>query len=143
MNLIAIHDVISLWFLLGQAPAPTDGAIVFDDLYGTSEQREAAITLPWSEFVQTIETRCQKSPVTAIGFRSIDNEIAIGFIGEPRYASEAPGAAEPQKAKAYGMNWADGRPAQRLKRVFAIEIEKCEKCGGPAGAPARSHHCLY
>ncbi len=32
---------------------------------------------------------------------------------------------EPQKAKAYGMNW-----AQRLKRVFAIEIEKCEKCGG-------------
>ena len=21
--------------------------------------------------------------------------------------------------------------AQRLKRVFAIEIEKCEKCGGP------------
>ena len=25
------------------------------------------------------------------------------------------------------MTW-----AQRLKRVFAIEIEKCEKCGGPA-----------
>ena len=24
------------------------------------------------------------------------------------------------------MTW-----AQRLKRVFAIEIEKCEKCGGP------------
>ena len=24
------------------------------------------------------------------------------------------------------MRW-----AQRLKRVFAIEIEKCEKCGGP------------
>lgn len=27
--------------------------------------------------------------------------------------------------KAYSMTW-----AQRLKRVFAIEIEKCEKCGG-------------
>jgi len=31
-----------------------------------------------------------------------------------------------QKPKAYAMTW-----AQRLKRVFAIEIEKCEKCGGP------------
>ena len=31
-----------------------------------------------------------------------------------------------QKHKAYSMTW-----AQRLKRVFAIEIEKCEKCGGP------------
>ena len=29
------------------------------------------------------------------------------------------------KNKAYSMTW-----AQRLKRVFAIEIEKCEKCGG-------------
>jgi len=29
------------------------------------------------------------------------------------------------------MTWADGRPAQRLKRVFSIDIEKCEKCGGP------------
>lgn len=27
--------------------------------------------------------------------------------------------------KVYSMSW-----AQRLKRVFAIEIEKCEKCGG-------------
>ncbi len=30
------------------------------------------------------------------------------------------------KPKVYSMTW-----AQRLKRVFAIEIEKCEKCGGP------------
>ena len=29
------------------------------------------------------------------------------------------------EGKAYSMTW-----AQRLKRVFAIEIEKCEKCGG-------------
>ena len=29
------------------------------------------------------------------------------------------------KNKVYSMTW-----AQRLKRVFAIEIEKCEKCGG-------------
>jgi len=33
---------------------------------------------------------------------------------------------ENPKPKAYTMTW-----AQRLKRVFAIEIEKCEKCGGP------------
>jgi 23S rRNA U2552 (ribose-2'-O)-methylase RlmE/FtsJ len=33
---------------------------------------------------------------------------------------------ENQKPKAYSMTW-----AQRLKRVFAIDIEKCEKCGGP------------
>ena len=30
-----------------------------------------------------------------------------------------------QKPKTYSMTW-----AQRLKRVFAIDIEKCEKCGG-------------
>ncbi|MGU9956480.1 MAG: transposase [Arenicellales bacterium WSBS_2016_MAG_OTU3] len=36
--------------------------------------------------------------------------------------------------KAYSMAW-----AQRLKQVFAIEIEKCEKCGGNAGGrPVRS-----
>ncbi len=33
---------------------------------------------------------------------------------------------EQRKPKAYSMTW-----AQRLKRVFAIEIEKCEKRGGP------------
>ena len=33
---------------------------------------------------------------------------------------------ENHKPKAYSMTW-----AQRLKRVFAIDIEKCEKCGGP------------
>ena len=33
---------------------------------------------------------------------------------------------ESQKPKAYSMTW-----AQRLKRVFAIGTEKCEKCGGP------------
>ena len=30
------------------------------------------------------------------------------------------------KPKAYSLTW-----AQRFKRVFAIDIEKCEKCGGP------------
>ena len=32
---------------------------------------------------------------------------------------------ENQKPKSYSMTW-----AKRLKRVFAIEIVKCEKCGG-------------
>ena len=42
------------------------------------------------------------------------------------------------KPKAYSMTW-----AQRLKRVFAIDTEKCEKCGEPAGASARSNHRIY
>jgi|TARA_B100000959_G_C14590699_1_gene463887 hypothetical protein len=29
------------------------------------------------------------------------------------------------QSSGYGQTW-----AQRLKRVFSIEIEKCEKCGG-------------
>ena len=33
---------------------------------------------------------------------------------------------ENPKPKAYSMTW-----AQRLKRVISIDIEKCEKCGGP------------
>jgi hypothetical protein len=33
---------------------------------------------------------------------------------------------ESQKPGTYAMTW-----AQRLKRVLAIDIEKCEKCGGP------------
>ncbi len=33
---------------------------------------------------------------------------------------------ENPKPKVYSMTW-----AQRLKRVFSIDIEKCEKCGGP------------
>ena len=37
-----------------------------------------------------------------------------------------PEEQENPKPKAYSMTW-----AQRLKRVFAIDIEKCEKCGGP------------
>jgi len=37
-----------------------------------------------------------------------------------------PNVKEPKNLKAYALTW-----AQRLRRVFAIEIEKCEKCGGP------------
>ena len=33
---------------------------------------------------------------------------------------------ENPKPNAYSMTW-----AQRLKRVFAIDIEKCERCGDP------------
>ena len=35
-------------------------------------------------------------------------------------------AALVPKPNAYSITW-----AQRLKRVFSIDIEKCEKCGGP------------
>jgi pyruvate/2-oxoglutarate dehydrogenase complex dihydrolipoamide acyltransferase (E2) component len=37
-----------------------------------------------------------------------------------------PAMEQQPKAKTYAMTW-----AQRLKRVFAIDIEKCERCSGP------------
>ena len=43
--------------------------------------------------------------------------------GKPEDESEQ--ASQSTRGKSYSMTW-----AQRLKRVFAIEIEECEKCGG-------------
>ena len=43
--------------------------------------------------------------------------------GKPEDESEQ--ISQSTQTKTYSMTW-----AQRLKRVFAIEIEKCEKCGG-------------
>ncbi|MFQ5410627.1 MAG: transposase, partial [Anaerolineales bacterium] len=45
-----------------------------------------------------------------------------------RYVVPAPRAAEGERKKprTYALTW-----AQRLRRVFAIEIEKCDRCGGP------------
>jgi len=43
----------------------------------------------------------------------------------PRKSVDDVGVENQSGNKAYSMTW-----AQRLKRVFAIEIEKCEKCGG-------------
>ncbi len=40
--------------------------------------------------------------------------------------------------KAHSMTW-----AQRPKRVFAIEIEKGEKCGGKAGLEASVESVYY
>lgn len=42
----------------------------------------------------------------------------------PSPAKTSPDHAQ-TPSKRYAMTW-----AQRLKRVFAVEIEKCEKCGG-------------
>ena len=46
----------------------------------------------------------------------------VARLAAPRAAAEAD---EPQAAKHAAMMW-----AQRLKRVFAIEIEACRRCGG-------------
>ena len=43
----------------------------------------------------------------------------------PTRLADNPGPAGQPGNKAYSMTW-----AQRLKRVFSIEIEKCERCGG-------------
>jgi hypothetical protein len=38
----------------------------------------------------------------------------------------SPRPLQPQPAKHISMTW-----MQRLKRVFAIDIETCQRCGGP------------
>ena len=54
------------------------------------------------------------------GVFSSNSKLRMWVVPEKPVQDKAEG-----KAKRYGMSW-----AQRLKRVFAIEIEKCEKCGG-------------
>jgi len=47
------------------------------------------------------------------------------YVVPGKSEDESEQVSQSVKNKAYSMTW-----AQRLKRVFAIEIEKCEKCGG-------------
>jgi hypothetical protein len=46
---------------------------------------------------------------------------------------EADGREEPDQTagKRKGMCCTEGRPAQRLKRVFNIDVSICSACGGP------------
>ena len=55
--------------------------------------------------------------------RSKPREHVVPRTPENESQGNSPSAGN----KAYSMTW-----AQRLKRVFSIEIEKCEKCGGKA-----------
>jgi hypothetical protein len=50
---------------------------------------------------------------------------AITPAGHGRGTKAKNAACEPPKAKHVSMTW-----AQRLKRVFAIDIERCRRCGG-------------
>jgi len=50
---------------------------------------------------------------------------AITSAGRGRGAKVKDAATERSRAKHVGMTW-----AQRLKRVFAIDIERCRRCGG-------------
>jgi len=50
---------------------------------------------------------------------------AITLAGRGRGAQATDAAAERRVPKHVSMTW-----AQRLKRVFAIEIETCQRCGG-------------
>ena len=60
------------------------------------------------------------SAAFAHGLFSSNSKLRMWVVPEKPVQDNTEG-----KAKLYGMSW-----AQRLKRVFAIEIEKCEKCGG-------------
>jgi len=54
--------------------------------------------------------------------------------GRGRQGKGEPSRTEPQKRQA--MTW-----AQRLKRVFRIDIETCEHCGGAVRVIALAHPC--
>ena len=51
---------------------------------------------------------------------------AVTPAGRDRGAPPTHISAQPQPAKHVSMTW-----MQRLKRVFAIEIKTCHRCGGP------------
>jgi hypothetical protein len=51
---------------------------------------------------------------------------AVTPAGRGRGLPPEPATAEPQPAKHVSITW-----MQRLKRVFAIDIETCQRCGGP------------
>gem|GEM_PF-4215731 len=44
---------------------------------------------------------------------------------------QADGLKKPVLSKRKGMCCTEGRPAQRLKRVFNIDVSICGACGGP------------
>jgi ribosomal protein S27E len=91
----------------------------YDD--GTSH-----VVLSPTEFMGRLAALVPKPRVNLTRFHGVfsPNSKLRKFVVPTRPADDA--AIESQFGnKAYSMTW-----AQRLKRVFAIEIEKCEKCGG-------------
>ena len=91
----------------------------FDD--GTSH-----VVLSPMEFMGRLAALVPKPRVNLTRFHGVfsprsrlrEYAVPIKPVDEPARASQSGN-------RVYSMTW-----AQRLKRVFAIEIEKCEKCGG-------------
>lgn len=110
----------------------------YDD--GTSH-----VVLSPMEFVGRLAALVPKSRVNLTRFHGVfspRSKLRAHVVpGKPEDESEQ--VSQSTRGKTYSMTW-----AQRLKRVFAIEIEKCEKCGGKAeGRPVKiivdaSNRCI-
>jgi hypothetical protein len=91
----------------------------YDD--GTSH-----VVLSPMDFIGRLAALVPKPRVNLTRFHGVfsSNSKLREFVVPAKPAPEAEQADQPGN-KAYSMTW-----AQRLKRVFSIEIEKCKKCGG-------------
>jgi hypothetical protein len=91
----------------------------YDD--GTSH-----VVLSPMEFMGRLAALVPKPRVNLTRFHGVfsPNSRLREYVAPTKPAGDAEAENQPRN-KAYSMTW-----AQRLKRVFAIEIEKCEKCGG-------------
>ena len=91
----------------------------YDD--GTSH-----VVLSPMEFMGRLAALVPKPRVNLTRFHGVfsPNSRLREFVVPAKPGDEAVARAQ-RGNKVYSMTW-----AQRLKRVFAIEIEKCEKCGG-------------
>ncbi len=91
----------------------------YDD--GTSH-----VVLSPMEFMGRLAALVPKPRVNLTRFHGVfsPNSRLREYVVPTKPAGDAEAENQPRN-KAYSMTW-----AQRLKRVFAIEIEKCEKCGG-------------
>ncbi|MFK8083527.1 MAG: hypothetical protein AB8B97_24870, partial [Granulosicoccus sp.] len=64
-------------------------------------------------------------------YRDRVTPVSSGKVKKP--TADADGRQEPDltASKRKGMCCTEGRPAQRLKRVFNIDVSICSACGGP------------
>ena len=85
------------------------------------------------EFMGRLAALVPKPRVNLTRFHGVFSRGGLPYNSKLReyFVPQKPlGEQEKPKPKAYSMTHCSFG-AQRLKRVFSIDIEKCEKCGGP------------
>ena len=91
----------------------------YDD--GTSH-----VVLNSMEFMGRLAALIPKPSVNLTRFHGVFSPRSkLREYAVPTKSADGPGEAGRSGNPVYAMTW-----AQRLRRVFAIEIEKCERCGG-------------